>query len=106
MLRSLPLIGLILGFGTALAYGGPCTQEIQRIEKAVNAPNSPYTPTLPQSIGAQIDRQPTPSSIARAEQEATANYKAVLSRAQTLDNQNNPECQKVVKELKDLVGLQ
>ncbi len=72
----------------------------------MNAPNSPYTPTLPQTVGAQIDQQPTPSSVARAEQQAAANYKAVLDRAQTLDNQNNPECRKVVKELKDLVGLQ
>jgi hypothetical protein len=105
MLRSFLAASLFLSFGAAGVQAGPCTNEILQIEKAVNEPNSPYTPTLPQSIGAQIDQQPTPSSVARAQQEANAHYEAVLDRARKLDSQNNSECEKVVRELKDLVGL-
>jgi hypothetical protein len=56
-------------------------------------------------VGAQLGRQPTPSSMARAEQKADTNYQTVLTRAQTLDNQNNPACKKAVKKLKALVGM-
>jgi hypothetical protein len=85
---------------------GPCTSEILRIETAVNEPNSPYEPTAPQSVGAQTDVQQTPSSVARAERQADSNYRALLDRARALDNQNNLECEGVVKELKDFVGMQ
>jgi hypothetical protein len=106
MIRSLPLTGLILGLGIASVQAGPCTSEILRIEKAINEPNSPYIPTAPQSVGAQTDVQPTPSAVARAERQADSNYRAVLDRARALDNQNNSECEEVVRELKDLVGMQ
>jgi hypothetical protein len=39
----------------------------------------------PQSIGAQIDRQPTPSSIKRAQERAQAKFAATLARAKRLD---------------------
>ena len=60
----------------------------------------------PSSVGAQLARQPTPSSMARAEQKRVSNYQAArLTRAQALDNQNNPACKKAVRKLKALVGM-
>ena len=94
---------LVLGAGCAQA--GPCSADIAKIEKALNAPNSPFGPTARQTVGAQLGRQPTPASMARAEQKADTNYQTVLTRAQTLDNQNNPACKKAVKKLKALVGM-
>jgi len=94
---------LVLGVGCAQA--GPCSADIAKIEKALNAPNSPFGPTGRQTVGAQLGQQPTPSSMARAEKKADTNYQAVLTQAQTLDNQNNPACKKVVKKLKTLVGM-
>ena len=75
------------------------------IEKVLNEPNSPFGPTGRQTVGAQLGRQPTPASMARAEKKADTNYQTVLTRAQALDNQNNPACKKAVKKLKALVGM-
>jgi hypothetical protein len=85
--------------------GGACTTEILDVEKAVSAPNSPYSPTARRSVGAQMGRQPTPSSVARAEEKADSGYTAALDRARALDNQNNPDCAQAVKQLKELVGM-
>jgi hypothetical protein len=43
----------------------------------------------PQSIGAQIDRQPTPGSVKRAEERAQASFAATLARAKRFDAQGN-----------------
>jgi hypothetical protein len=106
MSRFALVMCIILVSGTATVRAGPCTSEILSIEKAVNEPNSPYAPTGRQSVGAQLGRQPTASSVARAEEKADTTYKAVLDRARALDNQNNPDCAQAVKQLKELVGMQ
>jgi hypothetical protein len=95
----------LFALGAGCAQAGPCSADIARIEKALNAPNSPFGPTARQTVGAQLGRQPTPASMARAEQKADTNYQTVLARAQTLDDQNNPACKKAVKKLKALVGM-
>ena len=95
----------LLALGIGCAQAGPCSADIAKIEKALNEPNSPFGPTGRQTVGAQLGRQPTPSSMARAEQKAGSHYQAALTQAQTLDNQNNPACKKAVKKLKALVGM-
>ena len=95
----------LLALGIGCAEAGPCSADIAKIEKALNAPNSPFGPTGRQTVGAQLGQQPTPSSMARAEKKADTNYQTVLTRAQALDNQNNPACKKAVKKLKALVGM-
>ena len=42
-----------------------------------------------QSIGAQIDRQPTPASVKRAQERAQTTFAATLARAKRLDAQGN-----------------
>jgi hypothetical protein len=42
-----------------------------------------------QSIGAQIDRQPTPASVKRAQERAQSTFAAALARAKRLDAQGN-----------------
>jgi hypothetical protein len=106
MTRPFLLTCIALGLGIAPAWSGPCTSEILNVEKAVSAPNSPYAPTARQSVGAQLGRQPTPSSVTRAENTADSAYTAALDKARALDNQNNPDCAQAVKELKELVGMQ
>ena len=96
---------IILAFGVATSRAGPCTSDILNIEKAVNEPNSPYAPSARQSVGAQLGRQLTPSSMARAEEKADSSYTAALDRARALDNQNNPDCAQAVKQLKELLGM-
>jgi hypothetical protein len=106
MTRLVLLTFIVLGLGIVPVGAGPCTNEILAVEKAVNEPNSPYAPTARQSVGAQVHRQPTPSSVERAEQKADSGYEAALDRARALDNQNNPDCTQAVKELRALVGMQ
>ena len=103
--RPVLMTSALLVLGVGCAQAGPCSADIAKIEKALNAPNSPFGPTGRQTVGAQMGRQPTPSSMARAEKKADTNYQAVLTQAQTLDNQNNPACKKAVKKLKALVGI-
>jgi hypothetical protein len=103
--RLVMMTSAVLAFGVGCAQAGPCSADIAKIEKALNAPNSPFGPTGRQTVGAQLGQQPTPSSMARAEQKAGSHYQAALTQAQTLDNQNNPACKKAVKKLKALVGM-
>jgi len=75
----------------AAAHAGPCTGKIAQFEKAVrqsaNSPNS--GPMARQSVGAQLDRQPTPASVERAEQQAQTTFASALARAKRLDAQGN-----------------
>ena len=103
--RLVLMTSALLALGVGCAQAGPCSADIAKIEKVLNEPNSPFGPTARQSVGAQMGRQPTPSSMARAEQKAGSHYQAALTQAQTLDNQNNPACKKAVKKLKALVGM-
>jgi hypothetical protein len=98
MTRLVLLTFIVLGLGIVPVGAGPCTNEILAVEKAVNEPNSPYAPTARQSVGAQVHRQPTQSSVARAEQKSDSGYEAALDRARALDNQNSPDCAQAVKE--------
>jgi hypothetical protein len=85
------VVAVALGLGIAAAQAGPCTSKIAQFEKAVrqSAGNPNAGPMAPQSIGAQLDRQPTPASIKRAEQQAQARFAATLARAKRLDAQGN-----------------
>jgi hypothetical protein len=71
-----PIFVATLGIGISSAHAGPCSSEIAKFERAVrhsaNNPNS--GPFGPQSIGAQLDHQPTPRSVKRAEERAQAAF--------------------------------
>jgi hypothetical protein len=97
---------LVVATSVAIAHAGPCSSEIEKIEKLVANPNSGIAPTARQTVGAQLNHQPTPQSVARAEQKADAHYDEVLSKAKALDAANNSDCKKVVDDLKLLVGMQ
>jgi hypothetical protein len=77
------LIGAALFLGAASAHAGPCTESIAQFEHAVR--QSRVGPMAPQTVGAQLDRQPTPASMKRAEQRAKAAFAAALKRAKRLD---------------------
>ena len=55
------LVAAALGLGVAAAHAGPCSSRIAQFEQAVrqSAGNPNAGPMVPQSIGAQLDRQPT-----------------------------------------------
>ena len=80
-----------LCLGVASAHAGPCTHKIAQFEQAVrqSAGNPDAGPMAPQSIGAQLDRQPTPGSVKRAEERTQAAFAATLARAKRLDARGN-----------------
>ena len=63
---------------------GPCTTAIAKFEKAVRqSANDPEAgPTAPQSIAVQLEHQPTPGSVKRAEEGAEAAFEAGLMHAE------------------------
>src|SRR5262249_8940975 len=71
VMRAL-IAGAVLGLSFAAAHAGPCSDEIAQFEQAVrqSAGNPNAGPMAPQSIGAQLDRQPTPGSVKRAQERA------------------------------------
>ena len=77
----------VLILGIASAHGGRCTAEIAQLEQAVrqSAGDPNAGPMLSQTVGAQVDRQPTPALVARAEKRAKAAFDAVMRRAKRLD---------------------
>jgi hypothetical protein len=81
----------VLGLSLAAAHAGPCSEKIAQFEQAVrqSAGNPNAGPMAPQSIGAQLDRQPTPGSVKRAQERAQATFAATLARAKRLDAQGN-----------------
>ncbi len=102
VLFAMPACGLT----AALAYAGPCSKEIAKIEEVMADPGPMIGPTDPQSLGAQLHRQPTPSSVARAKKRANQRYKHALARASALNAKGDPDCMRAVTEVKDLIGMQ
>jgi hypothetical protein len=98
-----------LGLGTLPAHAGPCSNEIAQFEQAVRQssgdPNA--GPVAPQSIDAQLDRQPTPDSLKRAEAQAQAAFDAMLARARNLDAKDDRAgCTKALTDAKAMYNLQ
>jgi hypothetical protein len=91
------------------AHAGPCSNAIAQFEQAVrqSASNSNAGPTASQSIDAQLDRQPTPDSVARAEARAQVTFETALSRAKRLDAQGNRVgCIRALDTAKRMYSLQ
>jgi hypothetical protein len=95
--------------GVVSAHAGPCSTEIAQFEQAVrqSANNPGAGPTTPQSIGAQIDRQPTPGSVKRADERAQAAFNAAMARAKRLDARGDRAgCTRALARAKGMYNLQ
>ena len=94
---------------SATAHAGPCSNAIAQFEQAVRqSANKPDAgPTARQTIGAQLDRQPTPGSVARAEARAQATFEASLARAKQFDARGNRAgCTRALAAAKRMYDLQ
>ncbi|MGB7100199.1 MAG: hypothetical protein WBD95_15725 [Xanthobacteraceae bacterium] len=99
----------VFGLGIETAHAGPCSAEIAQFERAVrqSAGNPNAGPFARQSIGAQIDRQPTPRSIKKAQQKAQAEFAATLARAKRLDARDDRAgCTRALSTARDMYNLQ
>lgn len=95
----LPTIGLALAATITVAHAEPCANEIDRLVTAEARLNTQMLggPTAPQSIGAQLGHQPTPSSVESARQEAQSRFSSTLARARELAAEGkSAECMEAV----------
>jgi hypothetical protein len=101
-------VAAALGLSIASAHAGPCTSKIAQFEKAVRqSTNNPNAgPMAPQSITAQLDRQPTPASVRRAEKRAQASFNAAIARAKRLDARSDrAACMRALAAAKRMYNL-
>jgi hypothetical protein len=106
------VILLALWGGCVLAQAGPCAAQIAQVEQQIRQVQAAQsggvgTPSAPQSVGAQLHHQPTPGSVAGAEDKARAAANAALDDARTADATGDAKgCARALKVAKDLYGLQ
>jgi hypothetical protein len=98
---------VVLCLSVTGTLAGPCTAQIAELEQHVSpAPATPQiTPSAPQSVAAQLHRQPTPSTVQSAEGRANADADAALDRARKADVENNADgCNEALGEARRLYG--
>ncbi len=80
-----------LVLNSTFAQAGPCSEEIAQFEAAIRqSASNPYAGLMaPQSIGAQLDRQPTVASMKQAEARLKSKFSATMARAKRLDAQGD-----------------
>lgn len=83
----LPTAFTLLCFAISSAHAGPCSADIAQFEKAIrDSAGNPYAGLMaPQTVGAQLDRQPTPESLKRARDRLRSEFAATMARAKRLD---------------------
>ena len=89
------IVGALLCLNVSIAHAGPCSADIAQFEKAIrDSAGNPFAGlTAPQSVNAQLDRQPTPESLKKAQDNLQAKFSATMARAKRLDAQGDrPGC--------------
>jgi hypothetical protein len=85
------IIAAALGLSSEFAQAGPCSDDIAQFEAAVrqsaNNPNAGLT--APQSVGADLNHQPTVASMKRAEARTKSKFSSSLARAKVLDKRGD-----------------
>jgi hypothetical protein len=85
------LVVAVLGLSATLAYAGPCTADIANFEAAIRqSANNPMAGLMaPQSIGAQLDRQPTVASMKQENERLKSQFTSTMARAKRLDKRGD-----------------
>ena len=82
-----PIVCAMLCLSIPVAQAGPCSDDIAQFEAAIrqSAGNPNAGLSAPQSVAAQLDRQPTPGSLKRAQKRLQSTFSATMARAKRLD---------------------
>ena len=94
---------------------GPCSKDIERIQVLIDTKLNAIAaagPTADQSTAAQLHRQPTPGSIAQAEQKlgelspsTIEKVKDAMTRARSADTAGDADgCQRALAEVQNQIG--
>lgn len=110
---SIVLSAAMAFVGSAFAaQAGPCTTQISQLEAQIQSaqalpPGSVGSPSAPQSVGAQLHRQPTAQSVESALSRANADGDAAVARAKKADAAGNAsECATAIVEARQFYGLE
>lgn len=105
---TLAIVAIVATLNIGTASAGPCTQEIAKFQNALPRDKNgepTFVGTAPQSIGAQLEHQPTPISVERAKRESQSQIFKALAQAQALDSQDRPsECRDAIARAKILLN--
>jgi hypothetical protein len=109
---ALGIIAIASTLRIATASAGPCAGDIMdfRSSLSLDKDGDPtFVGTAPQSIGAQLEHQPTRDSVERAKKQAQAQILTVFMEAEAFDSQGKEtECRQALAKAKLLLnpGLQ
>lgn len=104
-MKTLITVALVTGLAPAVAYAGPCGEEVTQFEQKVKLEGRKPSagPTIRQTTAAQLHRQPTPETVKEGEERAQTDFIVVLARARAADaNGDQSACQKALGEAKDM----
>jgi hypothetical protein len=102
------IVCAVLGLSISVAQAGPCSEDIAQFEVAVrqSAGNPNAGLTAPQSVAAQLDRQPTPDSLKQAQERLQSRFSATMARAKRLDAKGDrPGCIRALSAAKRMYIL-
>jgi hypothetical protein len=102
------ILGSVLGLNATFAQAGPCSNDIAQFEAAIrqSAGNPNAGLMAPQSIGAQLDRQPTPDSLKKTRERLRQKFSATMTRAKRLDAKGDlAGCTRALSEAKRMYIL-
>ena len=97
---------VVLATTVDIAHARSCEAEIERLqsEAANSSVRTISGPTAPQSVAAQLGHQPTPASVARAQQEAQSRLAETLARARILGSEGkSAECMQAVANARQML---
>lgn len=82
-----PIVCAVICLNISTAHAGPCSADIAQFEQAIRASaGNPFAGlAAPQSVNAQLDRQPTPESLKQAQDRLQAKFSATMAPAKRLD---------------------
>jgi hypothetical protein len=85
------LVGAVLALAATDASAGPCSSDIAEFEAAIaRSRGNPFAGlTALQSVGAQLEHQPTPASVKAAQARLKKTFAATMARARRYDAQGN-----------------
>jgi hypothetical protein len=109
---ALGIIAIASTVGIATASAGPCAGDITDFRSSLSLDKNgepTFVGTARQSIGAQLEHQPTRDSVERAKKQAQAQILTVVMQAEAFDSQGKQtECRQALAKAKLLLnpGLQ
>ena len=114
--RLIVFSAVVVAASISTAHAGPCSPEIDRMQTRVDArlaAKGANGPSAKESTEALVHRQPTPGSIARAEErlremsaETVAAVKQGLERARAADSAGDKNaCERALEEVQRAIGF-